>query len=92
MPKTVGVLVYDLAAYMNRRLVELPNVRLFDFRAVQDVTHDLGNYSDVVHHSPAIDSKVLQMLASRQYLVDRSAPSASLEQLKAQVAAYRVPR
>jgi hypothetical protein len=90
-PATLKI-VYDLAAYMNRRLVELPNVRLFDFRAVQDVTHDLGNYSDVVHHSPAIDSKVLQMLASRQYLVDRSAPSASLEQLKAQVAAYRVPR
>ena len=85
-------LVYDFSGYMSRRLVEFPNVRLFDFRTVQDVTHDLNNYSDVVHHSPAIDDKVLQMLASRQHLVDRSAPTASLEQLKAQVAAYRVQR
>jgi len=85
-------LVYDFSGYMSRRLAEFPNVRLFDFRAVQGVTHDLNNYSDVVHHSPAIDDKVLQMVASGQYLVDRSAPTASLEQLKAQVAAYRVQR
>jgi hypothetical protein len=85
-------LVYDLSAYMNRRLVELPNVRLFDFRAVQEITHNLNNYSDVVHHSPLIDRRVLSMLASGQYLVDRAAPTASLERLKAQVEAYRVAR
>ena len=85
-------LVYDLSAYMSRRLAEFPNVRLFDFRCIQEITHDLNNYSDVIHHSPAIDKKVLQMLASEQYLVDRAAPTASLERLKAQVEAYRVQR
>ena len=85
-------LVYDLSAYMSRRLLEFPNVRLFDFRGVREITHDLNNYSDVVHHSPAIDKKVLQMLASGEHLVDRDAPTASLDRLKAQVEAYRVPR
>jgi hypothetical protein len=85
-------LVYDLSAYMNRRLAGFPNVRLFDFRAIQEITHDLNNYSDVVHHSPDIDRRVLSMLATGQYLVDRAAPTASLDRLKAQVEAYRVAR
>ena len=90
-PATLKI-VYDLASYMNRRLAEFPNVRLFDFRATEEITHDLDNYSDVIHHSPAIDRKILQMLASGQYLVDRAAPTAPLERLKAQVEAYRVHR
>jgi hypothetical protein len=82
-------IVYDLTAHIGRRLAELPNVRLHDFREVKDVTHDLVNYADVIHHSPAVDLKVLSWLASGQYLVDRVAPTASLERLKAQVEAYR---
>jgi hypothetical protein len=82
--------VYDFTAYAFPRLLALPNVRLYDFRAVEDVTHDLGNYGDVIHHSPAIDLKVLTWLAQGKYRVDRSAPLASLERLKTQVEAYRL--
>jgi hypothetical protein len=85
-------LVYDLTAAISKRLTQFPNVRLFDFRAVQEITHHLDYYSDVVHHSPAVDQKVIQMLANGQNIVDPSAPTASLDKLKAQVAAYRVPR
>jgi hypothetical protein len=56
----------------------------------REITHDLGNYGDVIHHSPAIDLKVLSLLAEGKYAVDRAAPTASLEALKAQVEAYRV--
>jgi hypothetical protein len=65
-------------------------VRLYDFRSVREVTHDLSNYSDVIHHSPAIDLKVLSWLAEGKYLVDRAAPTAYLDELKAQVEAYRM--
>ena len=82
--------VYAFSAYFCRRLTEFPNVRLFDFRAISEVTHDLKNYSDVIHHSPAIDLKVLDWLAQGQYRVDAAAPTASLDQLKAQVEAYRL--
>jgi len=83
---------YDFAAYAFPRLLQFPNVRLHDFREVKEVTHDLGNYGDVIHHSPAVDLKILSWLADRQYVVDRGAPLASLERLKAQVEAYRVER
>ena len=67
-----------------------PNVRLHDLRVAKETTHNLGNYADVIHHSPAIDLKVLSWLAAGTYVVDRAAPTASLERLKAQVAAYNV--
>jgi len=88
-PKTLKI-AYDFSAYAFPRLAQLPNVRLHDFRAVKEITHNLGNYGDVVHHSPAIDLKVLSMLAEKKYLVDRAAPLATLDQLKAQIEAYRV--
>jgi hypothetical protein len=81
--------VYDFSAYALPRLTQFANVRLHDFRAVREITHDLNNYGDVIHHSPAIDLKVLSWLADGRYLVDRAAPAASLERLEAQVAAYR---
>src|ERR1700722_11877789 len=88
-PATLKI-VYAFTAYISRRLAQFPNAILHDFREAQDITHDLGNYGDIVHHSPTIDLKVLAMLASGQYTVDRAAPTASLERLKAQVEAYRV--
>jgi hypothetical protein len=88
-PETLNS-VYAFSGYLCRRLMAFPNVRLFDFRGVKDVTHDLNNYSDVVHHSPAIDRKILDWLAQGKYRVNPAAPTAALDQLKAQVEAYRL--
>jgi hypothetical protein len=90
-PATLKI-VYDFTAYVSQRLAQYPNATLHDFREAEDITHNLGNYADVIHHSPTIDLKVLSMLASGQYVVDRAAPTASLERLKAQVEAYKVQR
>jgi hypothetical protein len=82
-------IAYDFSVYASRRLAQFPNVRLFDFRVAREVTHDLNNYADVIHHSPAIDLKVLSWLAAGDYVVSRDAPTASTELLKQQVEAYR---
>jgi len=83
-------ITYDFTAYAFERLLQFPNVRLYDFRGAREVTHDLGNYADVLHHSPAVDLKILSWIADGKYRVDPKVPLASLERLKAQVAAYRV--
>jgi hypothetical protein len=88
-PSTLKI-VYDFSAYAAPRLLQFPNVSLYDFREAKEITHDLNNYGDVIHHLPAVDLKVLSLLAEKKYLVDRAAPTASLERLKAQVEAYRV--
>ncbi|MDN5000822.1 hypothetical protein ACFQZO_08010 [Bradyrhizobium sp. GCM10027634] len=90
-PETLKI-VTDLTADIARRLTQLANVRLHDFRAIKAVTHDLNNYGDVIHHSPEVDAKVLQWLASGEYRVDPEKPLASLVELKAQIEAYRVPQ
>jgi hypothetical protein len=90
-PPTLKV-AYDFFAYAAPRLLQFPNVRLYDFREAKEITHDLGNYADVIHHSPAVDLKVLAMLAEGKYRLDRSAPTASFDRLKAQVEAYRVEK
>jgi hypothetical protein len=88
-PATLKI-AYDFSAHAFPRLAQLPNVRLHDFRTVREATHDLGNYGDLVHHSPAVDLKILSWLAERKYVVDPKAPNASLDRLKAQVEAYRL--
>lgn len=80
----------EFAAYATPRLVQFSNVRLHDFRGVKEVTHDLGNYGDVIHHSPAVDLKILSWLAEGKHVVDRATPLASLERLKVQIEAYKV--
>lgn len=90
-PATLKI-VTDLTAHIARRLTQLPNVRLHDFRALAAVTHDLDNYSDVIHHSPVVDAKVLKWLASGEHRVDPKMPTAALDELKAQVEAYRLER
>jgi hypothetical protein len=88
-PETLNS-VYAFSRYFCRRLMDFPNVRLFDFHAISDVTHDLNNYSDVIHHSPDIDLKILSWLADGKYRVDRTQPTATVDQLEAQVEAYRI--
>ncbi|TFV68786.1 hypothetical protein E4K64_35460 [Bradyrhizobium frederickii] len=90
-PATLKI-VTDLTAVIAQRLTQLPNVHLHDFRAIKSVTHDLNNYGDVIHHSPVVDAMVLRWLASGEYRADPKQPTASLEELKAQVEAYRVPQ
>ncbi|MBW7973631.1 hypothetical protein [Bradyrhizobium sp. BR 10289] len=90
-PATLKI-VTDLTAVIAQRLTKLPNVRLHDFRAIKEVTHDLDNYSDVIHHSPVVDAMVLKWLGSGEYRVDPNKPLASLDELKAQIEAYRVPQ
>jgi hypothetical protein len=88
-PETLKI-VTDLTAHIAQRLTQLPNVRLHDFRAIKAVTHELENYSDVIHHSPVVDAKVLAWLASGEYQVDPKTPLAALDALKVQVEAYRL--
>jgi hypothetical protein len=82
--------VYDFSAYVIRRLLQLPNVTVFDFRDIEGITHDLNNYLDLIHHSPVVDRKVISYLATGDHVVDRNAPVASIERLRGQVTAYHL--
>ena len=82
---------FRFSSYATRRLLKFPNVRLHDFRAIAEVTHDLTNYLDRIHHSPVIDVKILHWLSRNEYCVEASDPDAALRQLRNQVEEYSVP-
>jgi hypothetical protein len=88
-PATLQV-VYQANSYMLRRLAQFSNVKVYDFREAKEISHDLNNYSDIIHHSPAIDRQVLEMIAADKYRVNPAAPEASLQRLKSQIEAYRI--
>jgi hypothetical protein len=88
-PETLQ-LVYKFSAYIIDRLLSLPNVTVSDFRDAQDVTHDLDNYLDLLHRSPAVDPKILSDLAAGEHAVSREAPLASIRRLQNQVETYRL--
>jgi hypothetical protein len=56
---------------MLRRLSQFSNVKVYDFREAKEITHDLNNYSDMIHHSPAVDRQVLALIAADKYRVNR---------------------
>jgi deoxyribodipyrimidine photolyase len=75
-PKALQTL-YEFNKYMLRNLAAQPNFMVFDFLDAGEITHDLSNYLDLVHHSPNIDQKVLGFFATGKHELDRSAPTAS---------------
>jgi hypothetical protein len=82
---------FSLSTDINRRLVVLPNVELFDFRDVDAVTHNLDNYWDTRHFLPAINARLLENMRDGWHRVSKEQPTAALDRLRLQVAAYQVP-
>ena len=89
-PPQVLQTLYKFNTYVLHRLAKLPNVKLFDFRDVEEITHDLDNYSDTVHHSPKIDLKLLSFLSTGEHAVEPSAAGLSVERLKRQIETYQI--
>ena len=84
--------IYRFNVYALTRLSMMSNVTLFDFRDVEPITHNLDNYMDTVHHSPAIDIRVMEEIRDGLHRVDRNAPTRSIELLQRQVDNYVVPQ
>jgi hypothetical protein len=84
-------LVMKFTAYATQRLLEFSNVSVFDFRVAKEITHNLSNYLDLVHHSPEVDSTVLQLLATFQYEIYRYDQTEAVVSLQRQVSSYPSP-
>ena len=55
--------VYNFSRYQLEHLLSLPNVAIHDFRDAEDITHDLNNYRDTIHHSLEVNRKILASIA-----------------------------
>jgi hypothetical protein len=81
-------LILKLNEYELKRLLEFPNVSVFDFRDVKSITHNLDNYRDTVHYAPAINKQLLSFIAAGEHQVSKSNPTAAIEVLRMQIFQY----
>jgi hypothetical protein len=87
-PKVLDI-AFKISTTILTKLASLPNVRLYDFRAVSEITHNLDNYLDIDQPSPLIDEQVLTFLRPGEHWVRATSdPMASLKALRQQVLAY----
>jgi hypothetical protein len=66
-----------------------PNVRVYDFQAVQEITHELDNYKDLEHHRLEVNQYILESLAIERHLVGPDTYHEVLGEQARQVTAYR---
>ena len=68
---------------------ELPNVRIVDLQPVAAVTHDLDNYTDLYHFSPAINEWLITEACTDRHRVRTDGDVDTLERdLRAQARAF----
>lgn len=82
--------IYKLSQHELTQLTRLPNATVHDFRAVEQITHDLDNYTDTIHYSPQVNRRILSFIAAGEHQVDRINPTASIGSLRGQVERYNV--
>jgi hypothetical protein len=83
-------MVYRFNEYQLKQLSLRPNVTVYDFRDIEEITYNLDNYRDTIHHSTTINQKILTLISSGAHAVDRSNPTAAVEKLKGQVERYKL--
>jgi hypothetical protein len=58
-----------LKRYIYRRTRGLPNVKVFDFQDISDITLNLDNYKDWTHYSPEISKLIIDAISRDECLV-----------------------
>jgi hypothetical protein len=82
--------LFPINTYLVQQLARLPNVKLFDFRSAKNITHDLANFADLVHHSPGIDELLFEYLRDGVFAIDKQNPDKMLNVLREQIDVYRI--
>lgn len=67
-PKIIENII-ESREYIYSKLSMYQNVRLFDFTTDKEITFNLNNYKDTMHHSPEINEYILRSFQNDQYLL-----------------------
>jgi hypothetical protein len=66
--------------YIYSKLSMYQNAKVFDFTSDKEITFNLNNYKDTMHHSPEINKYILKSLRNDKYLItDKKLKYFSLE-------------
>ncbi|MFA4943221.1 MAG: hypothetical protein WC789_00795 [Lentisphaeria bacterium] len=77
----------DLALFLQfkqeiqERLLQEPNVRMYDFQADEAIVGNYDNYKDSTHYSPAISRFIVEAIAQDRHRVGPGGPAANRREL-----------
>jgi hypothetical protein len=71
--------------YMYSRLSMYENAKLFDFTTDKEITFNLDNYKDTMHHSPEISEHILMSFQDDKYLITDKKLQHFLKEYKTQI-------
>jgi hypothetical protein len=75
----------EFKRYIFTRTRGLPNVKLFDFQDIGDITLNLDNYKDYSHYSPDVNKFIVDAISKDQYLVTEDNIEEKIGRLEGQV-------
>jgi hypothetical protein len=82
---------YELAAkeYLFSQVGELPNVEIYDFQHIKEITFNLEYYKDLAHHSQEINEFIIDSIASGKNRVNNRTLLEYADELKKQVVSFK---
>ena len=66
-------------------LTALPNAEVYDFQIWQEIACDLSNYMDMIHYSPAINTRMLESMKQGEDLVTEATIERFMDKTKTMV-------
>ncbi|TVY05641.1 hypothetical protein [Paenibacillus cremeus] len=74
--------------YFYSELNKYQNAKLFDFTTDKEITFNLNNYKDTMHHSPEINKYILKSLHDDRYLVTDNKLQLFLQEYRTQIKGF----
>lgn len=78
-------------AYFFDQVKNLSNAKVYDFQSDANITFNLDNYKDTIHHSQKMNEYIIDSMAANQYLVTSENIKKNADALKSQVEQYQSP-
>jgi hypothetical protein len=78
----------EFKRYVFRRTRGLPNVKVFDFQDIDDITLNLDSYKDWTHYSPEVNKFITDAMSRNEYLVTDDNVEEKISRLQDQVRGF----
>jgi len=69
---------------------DFPNVRLYDFQALKNITHNFRYYKDLNHYSPIVDDFIIEAFVSGNYRVTVEREPLLSRELRTQIDSFNI--
>lgn len=75
----------SLKKYLVEDIEQYPNVKIYDFQDIKEITHNLDNYGDKSHYSPEISNLLLEYIKKGKYIINSKNVEERIKKLENQL-------